>query len=32
MHTHWIKYRIDYNALAAAFKDSDDQWNDTIPE
>jgi MoxR-like ATPase len=32
MHTHWIKYRIDYNAVASAFKDSNDEWNDTIPE
>lgn len=32
MHTHWIKYRIDYNALSMAFKDGNDKWNETIPE
>lgn len=31
MHTHWIKYRIDFNAVESAFR-SDNEWNDTIPE
>lgn len=32
MHTHWIKYRIDYNAVATTFKDHEGEWNDSIPE
>jgi MoxR-like ATPase len=30
MHTHWIKYRIDYNVLEENFKNSNGEWHDSI--
>ena len=31
MHTHWIKHRIDFNALEAAFK-TNGEWEEMITE